>query len=157
LRFVCGGRTREETKSQGSGGQTRDGPVRNGKPIADSYLALTPPEATRKIRGFFLRTPASRWACLARSEVKRFTVDLGSFHGSGGLGEIRRVDADNFSTRPEGPRAACGEDRVARAAALAAEARRVHARLHDDAEETQLGAAQGRARAPDQRDRSDDV
>src|SRR5206468_2875470 len=77
---------------------------------------------------------------------KRFTVDLGSFHGSGGLGEIRRVDADNFSTRPEGPRAAGGEDRVARPAALAPEARCVHARLHDDAEEAELGAAQGGAR-----------
>ena len=41
----------------------------------------------------------------------------------------------------------------ARAAALAAEAWRVHARLHDDAEEAELGAAEGRARAADQRHR----
>jgi hypothetical protein len=35
-----------------------------------------------------------------------------------------------------------------------AEARRLHARLHDDAEEAELGAAQGRQGAPDQRLRS---
>jgi hypothetical protein len=32
-----------------------------------------------------------------------------------------------------------------------AKARGLHARLHDDAKEAELGAAQGRARPPDQR------
>jgi hypothetical protein len=36
-------------------------------------------------------------------------------------------------------------------AAVAAEARRLHARLHDDAEEAELGAPQGRQGASDQR------
>src|SRR6202022_4032114 len=37
-----------------------------------------------------------------------------------------------------------------RAAAVAAEARRLHARLHHDPEEAELGASQGRKGAPDQ-------
>src|SRR5258708_18515985 len=43
----------------------------------------------------------------------------------------------------------------ARAAAIAAEAGRLHARLPHDAEEAELGAAQGRQGAPDQRVRGD--
>jgi hypothetical protein len=38
-----------------------------------------------------------------------------------------------------------------------AEARRLHARLHDDAEEAELGAPQGRQGAPDQRLRGDQL
>ena len=38
---------------------------------------------------------------------------------------------------------------------MPAEARRLHARLHDDAEEAELGAAQGRQGAPHQRLRGD--
>ena len=40
-------------------------------------------------------------------------------------------------------------------AGLAAEARRLHARLYDHAEEAELGASQGRQGAPDQRLRGD--
>ena len=38
-----------------------------------------------------------------------------------------------------------------------AEARRLHARLHDDPQEAELGAAQGRARAADERDGGHDL
>src|SRR5689334_1179021 len=128
-----------------TGGETGAGPCRacRRRSLALTVISrLTPPSAPRTIRGFFLRTPASRWDLLARSEQRKVTVDLGPFHGSGGLrGDFRRVDADNFSTRPQGTRASRGEDRVARAPALAAEARRLHARVHDDAEETQLGSS----------------
>ncbi len=44
--------------------------------------------------------------------------------------------------------------RMRSAQGRAAEARRVHRGPHPDAEEAELGAAQGRPRAPDQRDRS---
>ena len=42
-------------------------------------------------------------------------------------------------------------NKVPALAAEPAEARRLHPRLHDDAEEAELGAAQGRQGAPDQR------
>src|SRR5579862_4690197 len=42
-------------------------------------------------------------------------------------------------------------------AELPAEARRLHARLHDDAEEAELGLAQGGEGSPDQRLRSADL
>src|SRR5581483_1936663 len=63
----------------------------------------------------------------------------------------RRTDADCQSTRPQGSPDAEGEGQDACAAGCAAEAGRLHARLHDDAEEAELGPAQGRPRAPDER------
>ena len=62
------------------------------------------------------------------------------------------LSADHEPTRPEGPSVAAGEDEDACAARGAAEARRLHARLHDDPEEAEFGAAQGRARAADEPD-----
>ena len=51
----------------------------------------------------------------------------------------------------KGRKAAGDEEQDAGAQGQSAEARRVHARLHHDAQEAELGAAQGRPCAPDQR------
>ena len=54
---------------------------------------------------------------------------------------------------PQGPAGQDREDQDARAQGEPAAPRRVHARLHDHAQEAELGAAQGRARPPHQRHR----
>src|SRR4051794_29870163 len=61
--------------------------------------------------------------------------------------------ADRQSTHPQGPHVQAREDEDARAPGGAAAAWRLHARLDDDAQEAELGAAQDRARAPDERHR----
>src|SRR6266702_2884374 len=63
-------------------------------------------------------------------------------------------NADRESTRAQGPSRAEGEGENPCPARGAAEARRLHARLYDDAEEAELRAAQGRPRSADQRDGS---
>src|SRR5919205_2747485 len=55
-----------------------------------------------------------------------------------------RTHADRQSTRAQGPEAAGPEEQDSRAGRLAPEARRLHARVHDDAEEAELGAPEGR-------------
>ena len=62
--------------------------------------------------------------------------------------------ADDSTTCPQGtPGQEAPQDEVTGPAALSAEARRVSARLDDDAQEAELGAAQGRARAALERSR----
>src|SRR6185295_7363188 len=57
--------------------------------------------------------------------------------------ETENQDANDQSARTEGPRARRVEKQGAGAPAEPAEARSLHPRLHDDAEEAELGAAQG--------------
>src|SRR5260370_34945819 len=60
------------------------------------------------------------------------------------LREKKRTHADRESARPEGPQGSPGEDQDARARRLAAEPRRLPARLHDHPEEGELGPAECR-------------
>src|SRR5437016_8333036 len=63
-------------------------------------------------------------------------------------------NADRESTRAQGPRRAEGEGEDPCLARSAAEAWRVYARVHHYTEEAELGTAQGRPRAADERDGS---
>src|SRR6266446_5413643 len=65
--------------------------------------------------------------------------------------------ADVFAISTHGPREGPGQDEVARVDGLPGKARRVHSRVHANAEETELGAAQSGARTVDERGGSDDV
>src|SRR5580704_12400227 len=65
------------------------------------------------------------------------------------------TNADGQSAHSQAARGAACEEKSAGFAAEPAKARRLHARLYDDAEEAELGAAQGREGAPDQRLRGD--
>src|SRR5829696_7265740 len=60
--------------------------------------------------------------------------------------------ADREPAHPQAADRAEGEDEDAGASRSSAEAGRLHARLHDDAEEAELGPSQGRARPADERD-----
>src|SRR5207237_9960283 len=62
-----------------------------------------------------------------------------------------KSSADDQSVSPQGPPSCEVQDGQPCAAKLAAKARRLHARLYADAQEAELGVAQGRTRAPDQR------
>src|SRR6266404_5528082 len=66
----------------------------------------------------------------------------------------RKVKADDADDQPVDPQAAGGAkgpQKGAGPAAIAAEAGRMHARLHHHAQEAEFGAAQGREGASDQR------
>src|SRR5271168_1858361 len=65
--------------------------------------------------------------------------------------------ADVFTTCTNGTREGSGQDEIARARGLPGKARSVHSRVHADAEETELGFAQGRACAFDELCGSDDI
>src|SRR5207344_1028368 len=67
------------------------------------------------------------------------------------------LHADDQPTGAEGTHEPGDQEQGPRARPLAAEARRVHARLHDDAEEAELGAAQGGEGAAHQRLRGDQL
>src|ERR1700761_8344168 len=54
---------------------------------------------------------------------------------------VKANDADDQPTDRESTRSAKGAQEGASSAAVAAEARRLHARLHDHAEEAELGAS----------------
>src|SRR3954447_15508818 len=64
----------------------------------------------------------------------------------------RTTHADRQPTRSQGPPGAEVQGEDACAAWRTAKAGRLYARLHDDAEEAELGPAQGRPRAPDEPD-----
>src|SRR5579859_8151800 len=66
----------------------------------------------------------------------------------------REIRADIQSTGAQRAQAAPLENCQPGAAELSAEARRLYARVYLDSQEAELRAAQGRARAADQRDRS---
>src|SRR5712691_5636909 len=66
--------------------------------------------------------------------------------------EKTQTDADCQSACSQGPEDAPGENEDPRARRLAAEARRLHARLHDHPEEAELGPPEGRPRPPDEWD-----
>src|SRR5690348_18504398 len=63
--------------------------------------------------------------------------------------------ADHQSARPARAPRHGSKREGARAARQPAEARRLHARLHHDAQEAELGAAEGGARPADERVRGD--
>jgi hypothetical protein len=67
------------------------------------------------------------------------------------------LHADDQSARPERPRKGAHEDEEPRAAEQPPEAGGLRARVHADAEEAELGAAQGRTRPADERHRGHDV
>src|ERR1051326_4734787 len=69
------------------------------------------------------------------------------------MGDAR--DADNHPADPQAAGGAARAQEGAGAAAEPAKARRVHTRLYDHAQEAELGPAQGRQGAPDQRVRGD--
>src|SRR5438552_1032380 len=71
--------------------------------------------------------------------------------------ETDHWDADDQSTGAQGPRGPCVEEQGACAQAEPAEARRLHTRVYDDAEETELRAAQGRESPPYQWLRGDQL
>src|SRR5678815_849512 len=70
---------------------------------------------------------------------------------------LSRTHADYQSARPPGAEEDRDEDQEPRAPGQPAEARCMRARVHADAEEAEFRAAQGRARALDQRHRSHDL
>ena len=72
--------------------------------------------------------------------------------GRQGKGDSR-PDAHDPAAGPQGPPGEDEQDQDAGAQGQPAATRRVHARVHDHAQEAELGAAQGRPRAPDQPDR----
>src|SRR5262249_38851758 len=59
--------------------------------------------------------------------------------------------ADYTAANPEAPESEDLSREISPYGGMPAEARRVHARLYDDAEEAELGAAQGRQDPPDER------
>src|ERR1700678_3366070 len=65
------------------------------------------------------------------------------------------TDADDQPAHSQAAGCAAREEEGAGLAAESAKARRLHPRLHDDAEEAELGVAQGRQGPADQRLRSD--
>src|SRR6267378_1839629 len=65
--------------------------------------------------------------------------------------------ADVFAISTHGPREGPGQNEVARVDGLPGKARRVHSRVHADAEETELRATQSRACAPHQLHRGDHI
>src|SRR5215472_4821689 len=102
-------------------------------------------------RNFALRECFSRGAARRGGDPRREFAEELSARTLEGEGQ----DADD---QPADRKSAHGTEVAqegAGAAAVAAEAWRVHARLHHDAEEAELGAAQGRQGAPDQRLRGD--
>src|SRR5690606_948495 len=71
--------------------------------------------------------------------------------------ETRGPDAYDPAAGPKGPPGEDEQDEDAGAEGQPAAAGCLHPRVHDDPEEAQLGAAEGRARPPDQFDRGDRV
>src|SRR6476620_8748142 len=65
--------------------------------------------------------------------------------------------ADIQSVGPQGKNGAELQDGQPGPASFTAAPRRLHPRLHPDAQEAEFGVAQGGARAPDERNRSDNV
>src|SRR5437660_7462372 len=59
------------------------------------------------------------------------------------------IDADDPTIGPSRPQDEAVEDEDARAEGLAPATGGLHARVHDDAEEAELRASEGRSRAPD--------
>src|SRR6516164_3167837 len=92
--------------------------------------------------------PAGRAASKNKEFADPATVSARTVKGEG-------QDADDQPADRKSARGAEVAQEGAGAAAVAAEARRVHARLHHDPEEAELGASQGRQGAPDQRVRGD--
>jgi hypothetical protein len=73
------------------------------------------------------------------------------------VARLRNLESSNVDSQSVGAQTAAREDVqecVAGAGKLPAASWRLHARLHDDAKEAELGTAQGRQGAPDQRFRS---
>jgi len=71
--------------------------------------------------------------------------------------ERKATCANDQSAGSQRTRSRPEQDEEPGAAEQPAKARRLRARLHPDAQEAELGAAQGRARPADQRDRGDDL
>ena len=98
-----------------------------------------------------IRCPVGRVMCMPRRPLL-CEHTASSFDRS----RRQRVPTTNQLVR-KGRQTPQGEDEDACAARGSAEAGRLHARLHDDPEEAELGAAQGRARAADERDGGHDL
>src|SRR6266508_783255 len=101
------------------------------------------------------RAKDARCARLTRPGELRYRGSLvGRGFASAGLCHVRpdfgELHAHGKPTCQEGTRRAQVQDEDARAPRCAAEARGLHARLHDDPEEAELGAAEGGARSPDE-------
>src|SRR2546423_20052 len=148
---------------------------RNGAPAPQSRVSLSEskPEdgSASGLRAEFLAgvvSPDSQYTfqqcyvlsrlCLRALREPRVVGGLWAF----ALGEsyrsgLRENCADVFAISTDGPGASADQDEVARAYGLPGKARRVHSRVHPDAEETELSAAQSCARAADQFCGSDHV
>ena len=100
-------------------------------------------------------SPAAREQCNTRAAAHSGQFSGFNHKRTGKRG--RSLHANHQSARAEGPRARRVEKQGPGAAAEPAEARRVHARVHDDAEEAELRAAQGRQGAAHQRLRGDQL
>ena len=120
-------------------------PRRPSRPPAGAAAAARPAASTSAERGG--SRVASSSDSSARRHRRRRRERSGTHPGP---------HADNLTARPRRPPAAQEEARDSRTQVgqgpqaqgrRAAAARRLHARVHDDAEEAELGAAQGRARA----------
>ena len=145
----------------------RDGPrliaVRTGE---------RPPLAMRMARFRFARGNAIRKRVAGRGfDARERERRRRAWHGAGAkkdagrqpptsfrLDEPTEVAKANANDQPADCQAAApaeGAQQGSGPAGVAAEARGLHARLHDDPEEAELGAAQGRQGTPDQRLRGD--
>src|SRR5579862_4420639 len=65
------------------------------------------------------------------------------------VARLRESRADVCAVSPKRTRKSKSENEVAGAAVMSGKARRLHSRLHADAQEAQFSTAQGGSRAPD--------
>src|SRR5262249_51169182 len=119
--------------------------MRSARPLRarDAVLCETGERRTRRERKALFRF--ARWNEPIHPPLR----------GDGETKDRKRDDADDQSADPQAARDAACEEEGAGAAAESAKARGVHARLYGDAEKAELGLAQGRQGAADQRLRGD--
>ena len=141
----------------------------------DAGVDQDPPAATNFLRGVIGRPsrPYLNWAAAHRrtnveaasralsraasqsgaatsadaAGVRRLTEGGGSIRFRARFRPPRIRNAHDQSARPTRPREGSHEECVSGPQAVPAKARRLHPRLHHDAEEAELGAPQGRARS----------
>src|SRR5260370_6144001 len=149
----------------------------SGGPAAQSRVSLSEAkleadfcllECVRSLLvGVFLRIRSSSLSLAVRSRAilcarfagaASFAFVLLRMHGEKNFcARLRENCADVFAISTDGAGEGSGQDQVAGADGLPGKARGVHSRVHANAEETELRAAQGGARALDELGRGDHV
>src|SRR5712691_2242369 len=150
---------------------------RNGAPAPQSRVSLSEskPEANfcllecvrSFLLGVFLRIRSRPFSLAVRSRAMLCARLAGAASSAFVLlrmlgdknfcARLRENCADVFAISTDGAGEGAGQDEVAGADGLPGKARRVHSRVHANAEETELRVAQGGARAADQFRGSDHV